>query len=41
MPILFADDTNLFATGYNQNDIVSEINKEIAYMHGLKLTNFP
>ena len=30
MPILFADDTNLFATVYNLNDIVSEINKEIA-----------
>ena len=29
MPILFADDKNLFATGYNLNDVVSEINKEI------------
>ena len=29
MPILFADDTNLFATGYNLNDIISQINKEI------------
>ena len=28
MPIRFADDTNLFATGYNLNDI-SQINKEI------------
>ena len=33
MPILFADDTNLFATGYNLNDIVSEINKEIANIY--------
>ena len=33
MPILFADDTNLFATGYNLNDIVSEIKKEIAYIY--------
>ena len=30
MPILFADDANLFATGYSLNDIVSEISKEIA-----------
>ena len=29
MPILFADDTNIFATGYNLNDIISQINKEI------------
>ena len=29
MTILFADDTNLFATGYNLNDIISQINKEI------------
>ena len=29
MPILFADDTNHFATGYNLNDIISQINKEI------------
>ena len=29
----FADDTNLFATGYNLNDIVSEINKEIANIY--------
>ena len=27
MTILFADDTNLFATGYNLNDIISQINK--------------
>ena len=33
MPILFADDTNLFATGYSLNDIVSEINKEIANIY--------
>ena len=33
MPILFADDTNLFATGYNLNDVVSEINKEIANIY--------
>ena len=33
MPILFADDTNLFATGYNLNDIFSEINKEIANIY--------
>ena len=33
MPILFADDTNLFATEYNLNDIVSEINKEIVNIH--------
>ena len=33
MPILFADDTNLFATGYNLNDIVSEINTEIANIY--------
>ena len=33
MPILFADDTNLFASGYNLNDIVSEINKEIANIY--------
>ena len=33
MPILFADDTNLFATGYNLNYIVSEINKEIANIY--------
>ena len=33
MPILFADDTNLFATGYNLNDIVSGINKEIANIY--------
>ena len=33
MPILFADDTNLFATGYNLNDIVFEINKEIASIY--------
>ena len=29
MPILFAGDTNRFATGYNLNDIISQINKEI------------
>ena len=29
MPILFVDDTNLFVTGYNLNDIISQINKEI------------
>ena len=29
MPILFADGANLFATGYNLNDIISQINKEI------------
>ena len=29
MPILFADDKNLFATGFNVNDIISQINKEI------------
>ena len=29
MPIHFADDTNLFATGYNLNDITSQINKDI------------
>ena len=29
MPILSADDTNLFATGYNLNDIISQINEEI------------
>ena len=33
MPILFADDTNLFVTGYNLNDIVSEINKEFANIY--------
>ena len=33
MPILFADDTNLIATGYNLNNIVSEINKEIANIY--------
>ena len=33
MPILFADDTNLFATGYCLNYIVSEINKEIANIY--------
>ena len=29
MPVLFADDTNFFATGYDLNDIISQINKEI------------
>ena len=29
LPILFADDTNLFCTGKNLNDIVKEINVEI------------
>ena len=29
MPILFADDTNLFCNGKNLSDIVSEINMEI------------
>ena len=29
MPILFADDTNLFCTGKNLGDIVNEINVEI------------
>ena len=29
MPILFADDTNLFCTGENFSDIVKEINVEI------------
>ena len=29
MPILFADDTNLFCTGKNFGDIVNEINMEI------------
>ena len=29
MPILFDDDTNLFATWYNLNDIICQINKEI------------
>ena len=33
MPIRFADDTNLFATGYNLNDIVSKINKEIVNIY--------
>ena len=29
LPILFADDTNLFCTGKNLNDIIKEINVEI------------
>ena len=29
LPILFADDTNLFCTGKNLNDILKEINVEI------------
>ena len=29
LPILFADDTNLFCTGKNLNDIVKELNVEI------------
>ena len=33
MAILFAGDANLFATGYNPNDIVFEINKEIANIY--------
>ena len=33
MAILIAGDANLFATGYNPNDIVFEINKEIANLY--------
>ena len=33
MPINFANATYLFATGYNLDDIVSEINKEIANIY--------
>ena len=39
MPIRFADDTNIFATRYNLNDIVSEINKEIANIYALVKAN--
>ena len=31
--IPFADDTNLFATRYNINDIVSEVNKYITNIY--------
>ena len=41
MPILFADDTNLFATGYNLNDIVSQINKEIDNVYAWVKANEP
>ena len=38
MPVLFADDTKLFATGYNLNDI-SRINKEIDNVYAWVKTN--
>ena len=41
MPILFADDTNLFCTGKNLGDIVNEINVEIDMIYSWwKQTNY-
>ena len=39
MPIVFADDTNLFATGYNLSDMVSETNKESANIYAWVKSN--
>ena len=33
MPILFADDTNLFCNGLNLNDLIEEINEELKLVY--------
>ena len=33
MPILFADDTNLFCNGPNLNDLIEEINEELKLVY--------
>ena len=41
MPILFADDTNLFCTGTELKEMIRQVNEEMAkkYMVGLMLTH--
>ena len=39
MPILFADDTNLFCTSQNVNSIIEEINRELANVYAWVQSN--